>query len=99
VESSNLDKDNIAKKNLEGNHNSRFFVCDNDEKIQSLFIECPFAKTIWSIIHMSFALSPPTNTTNLFTNWLNGVGKKDKAKSRSEFFNRSTRTFFLELIP
>jgi hypothetical protein len=37
----------------------------------------PLAKLIWCIIHMTFGLEPPKNTTNLFENWLKGIPKKD----------------------
>jgi hypothetical protein len=56
--------------------------CDQDETIQHLFIDCPLAKIVWRIVHMSFSISPPKNITNLFRNWLAGVAKKEKAQIR-----------------
>jgi hypothetical protein len=56
--------------------------CDQEETIHHLFIACPFAKILWRIVHMAFNIYPPTNITNLFGNWLNGVEKKEKARIR-----------------
>jgi hypothetical protein len=49
---------------------------------QHLFFSCPFAKMIWRIVFLSFNMPPPTNITNLFGNWLNGVPKKEKGHIR-----------------
>jgi hypothetical protein len=61
-----LTKDNLTKRNWIGKETCCF--CDNMESIQHLFFECPFAKIIWRIIHMTFYLTPPKNVTNLFGN-------------------------------
>jgi hypothetical protein len=37
-----------------------------------------FVQKLWRIIYMTFNITPPSNITNLFENWLNGVAKKDK---------------------
>jgi hypothetical protein len=71
-----LTKDNLAKRNWQGSTKCCF--CDQEETIQHLFIDCPFAKNLWRIVHMTFAISPPSNINNMFGNWLNGITKKDK---------------------
>jgi hypothetical protein len=71
-----LTKDNLVKRNWQGNLKSYF--CDEDETIQHLFIECPLAQMVCRVVHMIFNIVPPTNITNLFGNWLFGVCKKDK---------------------
>jgi hypothetical protein len=70
-----LTKDNLIKRRWTGNEKCCF--CDNKESIQHLFFDCPFAKLVWRIIHMTFGLAPPKNITNLFGNWLRGIPKKD----------------------
>jgi hypothetical protein len=58
------------------------FFCDQEESMQHLFLDCPFAKIIWRIVDMTFNIRPPVNITNLFGNWLNGVANKDKGYIR-----------------
>ena len=70
-----LTKDNLAKKNWNGNQRCCF--CDQDESIQHLFFDYHFAKTIWRRVHMSFSWTPSKNVTNLFDNWLKGISKMD----------------------
>jgi hypothetical protein len=74
-----LTKDNPRKRNWQGN--SKCCFCDKEETIQHLFFDFSLAKIIWRTIHMSFGISPPTNVTNLFGNWLYGLDKK-KIKSQ-----------------
>ena len=50
-----------------------------DESIEHLFISCQLARQIWRLIHFTFNITPPTNVTNLFGNWLSGVDKDTKA--------------------
>jgi hypothetical protein len=50
--------------------------------VNHLFISCPFAKLVWRVVHATFDITPPTNITNLFGNWLNGIDTKAKAKIR-----------------
>jgi hypothetical protein len=50
--------------------------------VNHLFISCPFAKLVWRVVHATFDITPPTNITNLFGNWLNGIDKKTRAKIR-----------------
>ena len=45
-------------------------------------IECPLAKIVWRIVHLSFSLSPPKNITNLFGAWLRGIPKSDLIQIR-----------------
>jgi hypothetical protein len=66
-----LTKDNLVKRNWQGCVKCCF--CDQDETIQHLFIDCPFAKMLWRIVFLTFNIPPPANITNLFGNWLNGV--------------------------
>jgi hypothetical protein len=75
-----LTKDNLIKQNWIGNESCCF--CDHKESIQHLFFECPFAKIIWRIIHMTFGLAPPKNVDNLFGNWLKGIPKNDLIQIR-----------------
>jgi hypothetical protein len=56
--------------------------CDKEETIQHLFIECPLARVVWRVIHISLNLPPPRNITNMFGNWLMGVDKKESAQIR-----------------
>jgi hypothetical protein len=49
------------------------------ESIQHIFISCPLVKVIWRIFHISFNISQPASTINIFENWLMGVSKKDNA--------------------
>ena len=72
-----LTKDNLAKWNWTGS--KKCYFCDSEETIEHLFLFCPFAKMIWRIAHISFALPPPISITHMFGNWLNGVDKKTKA--------------------
>jgi hypothetical protein len=107
-----LTKDNLAKRNWQGSTKCCF--CDQEETIQHLFIDCPFAKKLWRVVHMTFAISPPSNINNMFGNWLNGIAKKDKGfirigvcallwaiwKVRNDFiFNKTAFPSFLQVIP
>jgi hypothetical protein len=73
-----LTKDNLAKRNWNGCKKCAF--CDSDESINHLFFYCPFARLVWRVIQFTFNIPPPTNVTNMFGNWLNGVHKKDKSR-------------------
>jgi hypothetical protein len=44
-------------------------------------MECPLAKVVWRVVHLSFNLSPPRNITNIFGNWLAGVDKKERERA------------------
>jgi hypothetical protein len=107
-----LTKDNLTKKNMTGNEKCCFY--DDKESIQHLFFECPFAKIIWRLIHMTFGLTPPKNITNLFGNWLKGIPKNDLVQIRvgvcaviwtiwntrnDHIFNSKKKSNFLQVIP
>jgi hypothetical protein len=75
-----LTKDNLAKRKLTGSQKCCF--CNNNETVDHLFLRCPFAKIIWRMIFFTYNIPPPSNVTNMFGNWLNGVNKKDKVYIR-----------------
>ena len=66
-----LTKDNLAKRNWTGSRRSS--LCDHDESIKHLFLDCPMAKVLWRSIHRAFNIAPPTSINMLFGTWLNGV--------------------------
>jgi hypothetical protein len=105
-----LTKDNLARRNWNGCMKCAF--CDSSESINHLFFDCPFAKLIWRVIQFTFNIVPPTNVTNMFGNWLNGVDKVSKFRIRIGFcalmwaiwncrndivFNKSTNSNFLQV--
>ena len=73
-----LTKDNLFKRNWRGSNKCCF--CINEETIQHLFIECPFARLAWWAVQCAFNLSPPLSIENLFGNWLNGIPKLLKSQ-------------------
>ena len=75
-----LTKDNLVKRNWVGCTKCCF--CGSQETIEHLFISCPFARLLWRIVNFAYDLPPPTNITNMFGNWLNGVDKSSKARIR-----------------
>jgi hypothetical protein len=50
--------------------------------VQHLFISCPFVCIIWRMIHFTYNIPTPSNITDMFGNWLNGVPKEIKARIR-----------------
>jgi hypothetical protein len=73
-----------------------------------------FVKMAWRIVYTTFNIPPPTNVTNTFGNWLNGVPKKYKEHIRvgvcalfwaiwtvrNDFiFNTQNFTSFMQVIP
>jgi uncharacterized membrane protein len=81
--------------------------------VNHVFISCPFSKLVWRVVHTTFGISPPTNITNLFGNWLNGIDAKTKDKigidvsalvwviwncRNNIVFNRKHSTNFLQVI-
>lgn len=66
-----LTKDNLAKRNWPGNKSCGFY--NQLETIKHLFLECPLAKILWTSIHISFNIAPPTSIQTLFGTWLDGV--------------------------
>jgi hypothetical protein len=106
-----LTKDNLAKRNWHGCTKCCF--CDSDETVEHLFISCPFARIVCRMVYFTYNIPPPTNITNMFSNWLNGVDKTDKARihigvsalcwsiwtCRNNFvFNKYVDTNFLQVI-
>jgi hypothetical protein len=107
-----LTKDNLARRNWQGSKKCCF--CDKDESIQHLFLSCPLAKIVWQIVYMAFNITPPTNITNMFGNWLSGVAKVNKAhirvgvcallwavwNTRNDYiFNKAKSTSFMQVVP
>jgi hypothetical protein len=66
-----LTKDNLVKHNWHGSTQCVF--CHHDETINHLFIQCRFARSIWSLIQVASRLYPPTSVANIFGNWLHGI--------------------------
>jgi hypothetical protein len=75
-----LTKDNLAKRNWHGC--TKYCFCDSMESVEHLFLYCPFARIVWRMIYFTYNIPPPTNITNMFGNWLNGVDRNDKARIR-----------------
>jgi hypothetical protein len=88
-----------------------FFV--TRRSINHLFFTCPFARLVWRVVHFTFDIPPPSNVTNMFGNWLNGVDKQTNARirvgvctliwaiwnSRNDLiFNKKGTAHFLQLI-
>jgi hypothetical protein len=71
-----LTKDNLAKRNWQGN--KRCCFCANDETIQHLFFDCHFARAVWSITHAATGLPQPRSTSHMFGDWLWGISKELK---------------------
>jgi hypothetical protein len=107
-----LTKDNLIKRNWQGS--SKCCFCDHEETVQHLFIHCPFAKIVWSIVRMALNLTPPLNINHLFGTWLNGVPNTEKVHIRvgtcailwaiwhvrNDFiFNKSRFPSFLQIVP
>jgi hypothetical protein len=67
-----LTRDNLAKRNLNGSKKCCFCECEPS------FLSCPFARLVWRIIFAKYDIPPPTNITNMFGNWLNGIDIKTK---------------------
>jgi hypothetical protein len=75
-----LTKDNPSKRNWHGCKKCAF--CHHDESIDHLFFDCPFARLIWRLVFFTFNITQPTNCTNMFGNWLNGIDRDIKARIR-----------------
>ena len=56
--------------------------CDSEESIDHLFFSCPFAHFLWTIVQYTFNIVTPTNSSNMFGVWLDGVEKGLKAQIR-----------------
>jgi hypothetical protein len=75
-----LTKDNLAKRNWIGSRTCVF--CHQDETIKHLFLQCRFARSIWSVIQVASTLFPPRSIANIFGNWLNGIDNRFKKHIR-----------------
>jgi hypothetical protein len=71
-----LTKDNLARKNWKGSQ--QCISCNRNENIQYLFLDCPFAKTIWRIVFFATNLNQPRFIGHMFGTWLNNQHKKIK---------------------
>jgi hypothetical protein len=60
------------------------FMTQKKKNDSTSIYSCLFAHLVWHIVHVTFSLTPPTNITNMFGNWLNGVNKKTKSQIRME---------------
>jgi hypothetical protein len=78
-----------------------------------LFLACPFTKIVWRVIYFAYNIPAPSNITNMFGKWLNGVSKHGKARIRigisalcwsiwtcrnDMVFNKQKSTNFLQVI-
>jgi len=72
-----LTKDNLAKRNWQGNQQCCF--CHENETIQHLFLDCSFARMAWATVYMAWGLRQPTSISNMFGSWLNGISKHHKS--------------------
>jgi hypothetical protein len=70
-------KNNLIERKWIGCTNCVF--SNSQESIEHLFITCLLAGSIWRVVHFNFNITPLTNITNVFGNWLNGIEKKVKA--------------------
>ena len=75
-----LTKDNLLKRRW--NRCKKCTFCESDETVEHLFIDCPFARNIWKLIHFTYNISPPSSIANMFGTWLTGVEKQTKARIR-----------------
>jgi hypothetical protein len=64
---------------LSNNGCMKCVFCGHQETIEHLFIDCSLAKLLWHTVNFTYDLPPPTNITNIFGNWLNGVDRQSKA--------------------
>jgi hypothetical protein len=71
-----LTKDNLAKRQWKGC--TRCCFCSEHETIQHLFFNCPMARLMWSVISVTFGITKPANTANLFGPWLRSFSHKQR---------------------
>jgi hypothetical protein len=71
-----LTKDNLAKRNWKGSQ--KCDCCNRNETIQHLFLDCPFARTIWRIVFYATNLQQPRSIHHMFGSWLNNQQSKLK---------------------
>jgi hypothetical protein len=65
-----LTKDNLVQRNWQGNEKCCF--CHKNETIKHLFLECRFARVVWSCIQVALNLPQPRNISHLLGSWLRG---------------------------
>jgi hypothetical protein len=51
------------------------FVMSQKRLGTHLFFNCRFASMVWSLIHLAFDISKPSNVSNMFRSWSGGFGK------------------------
>jgi hypothetical protein len=71
-----LTKDNLVRRNWTGNTKCVFCTCV--ETIQHLFFDCHFASFLWRALQFTFGIHRPASISDLFTNWLLGIGLKSR---------------------
>jgi hypothetical protein len=72
-----LTKDNLAKRQWKGC--TRCCFGSEQETIQHLFFDCLMARLMWFAISVTFGVTKPTNTANLFGPWLRSFSHKQRA--------------------
>jgi hypothetical protein len=61
-----LTKDNMLKRNWQGDHHCRF--CDKDENLIHLFFDYPLAKYVWSLF--AWVIRADCRPTNIDQFWV-----------------------------
>jgi hypothetical protein len=70
-----LTKDNLAKRKWKGDTKCCF--CSKEENIQHLFFDCNVARSIWSIVHITFGIKQPLDFAHMCGSWLSSwTGKR-----------------------
>jgi hypothetical protein len=59
-----LTKDNLARRNWDGNKLCAF--CSSSESIKHLFFYCHFVKFMWRAVQVTFNIDMPTSVAHLF---------------------------------
>lgn len=69
-----LTKDNLFKRGWrKGSIKCQF--CDKSESIQHLFLDCPMAQFIWSVVECALNVKPGRNVGEMFSSWILKFGK------------------------
>ena len=71
-----LTKDNLTRHNWQ--ESQQCCLCQEDETIQHLFLDCRFIRLVWASIYVAWCLPKPSSVSNMFGNWLNGIPKHYK---------------------
>ena len=61
-----LTKDNLIKRHWNGSKQCAFY--QSDETVEHLFIDCPFVRNIWRLIHFTYNIQPPSSIEDMFSN-------------------------------